>query len=204
MKLKKIEAICKAKKRIYVFSDSDSPEKWWIGEGCAIYSMRGMPRMTPDTILRIFDIPPEKADAEWTRFECEVPAGVSFEDYAPETQTEPMNVKIVWEGQILWFFRDDDEIHAINEAHLAPFLHCWDYLTFYMRKTEKEQFVLAVKVAMELKAIILPFEIRESKKLFNGVNVISKLFDMMGAKAKDQGATVENTLFEAAADGEKA
>lgn len=66
MKLKAIAAIFKRNKRLNILVMPNGTQ--WITNGVALYSMSGMPELTPAMVLKIFDIPEDK-QGEWT---CEV------------------------------------------------------------------------------------------------------------------------------------
>ncbi len=66
MKLKAIATIFKKNKFLRIL---DAPSgSQWITNGVAVYSMEGMPKLTPAMVLKIFDIPEDK-QTEWN---CEV------------------------------------------------------------------------------------------------------------------------------------
>jgi len=61
MKIKGLAAICKARKRIYIY------EKWtgnictqWIGDGRAMYPIYNLPYMIEPNVQTLFDIPEDK------------------------------------------------------------------------------------------------------------------------------------------------
>ena len=59
MKFNKVAAICKNAKRVSLFTDtgknSDEVRAQWLGDGIGMYLLEGMPIMTPEEVLRIFD-----------------------------------------------------------------------------------------------------------------------------------------------------
>jgi len=59
MKFSKVAALCKKRKRIHVYNDPKS-EAQWLGDGIGIYLLEGMPQITTDECLRLFDVPEDK------------------------------------------------------------------------------------------------------------------------------------------------
>ena len=57
MKIKSVTSICKSNKTI-ILSENNSYQ--WISDGGAVYPMFGLPKMTKDQVLTMFDIPEDK------------------------------------------------------------------------------------------------------------------------------------------------
>ncbi len=60
MKFKMIAAVFKRNKFLRILTMPNGIQ--WITNGSALYSMSGMPRMTPEMVLKIFDIPEDKLE----------------------------------------------------------------------------------------------------------------------------------------------
>ena len=156
MKLKTIAAIFKRNKRLVIHT-ADTGEQW-ISNGWAMYSLRGMPKVTPEIVLRIFDIPTDK-HISWICENKEMPTLLNFEDNTPgERSVEPYDTKIDRFGSTFWLFPDTIGIRAIDSDFIKPLLDEEEYLTFHRREMYDTAgtFMLAAKVGLELKAIIMP------------------------------------------------
>ncbi|MCM1062075.1 MAG: hypothetical protein NC452_17560, partial [Eubacterium sp.] len=99
MKLNAIAAIFKRNKRLNISVMSDGTQ--WITNGIAMYSMSGMPELTPAMVLKIFDIPEDK-QGQWT---CEIkPMSDNIKEiceeefYTTKELFEKKKITIAWEG----------------------------------------------------------------------------------------------------------
>ena len=154
MKLKTIASIFNRNKRLTIYTAEGGGQ--WIGNGMAMYSLRGMPHMTPEIVLRIFDVPPDKQN-KWICNEEETPTVIDLADTAPgDTDIEPLKTNMEYYGVNYWLFPDGRRIYSFNEDYIKPLLDEPDYLTYHKRETEGGGFVLVCKIAFEIKAIILP------------------------------------------------
>lgn len=60
MKIKALAALCKKGKSITILDETDENgqvTRQWICCGTAVYPLDGMPEVTEDTILSVFDVP---------------------------------------------------------------------------------------------------------------------------------------------------
>ncbi len=144
-----------------------------------LYSMRGMPHMTPEVILRIFDVPPDKHN-DWICNESEMPTVIDYDDCARvETDIEPLKINVEWCGDNYCLFPDVRRIYSFNEEYIKPLLDEPDYLTYHKRETASGGFVLACKIGFELKAIIAPAILHEDKSFTNEIKLIAGLYAAM-------------------------
>ena len=161
MKRKTIAALFKRNKWLTIYTAPNGEQ--WISNGAAMYSMRGMPHMTPEVILRIFDIPPDKHQS-WLCHEKEMPISIDCRDnVSVESEIEPLKINIEWLGKKYWFFPDEWRLHSFDEDYIKPLLDEPDYLTYHKRHTTGGGFVLACKVGFELRAILLPSMLNNDK-----------------------------------------
>lgn len=175
MKLKTIASIFNRNKRLAIYTAPNGEQ--WIGNGIAAYSLRGMPHMTPEIVLRIFDVPPDKHN-KWICEESELPTVISFEDNERgETEIEPLKTNIEWYGVNYWLFPDGRRIYSFNEDYIKPLLDEPDYLTYHKRETAGGGFVLACKIGFELKAIVAPAMLKE--EFTEEINRIAALYRAM-------------------------
>jgi hypothetical protein len=177
MKLKTIAALFSRNKRLNIHTDDNGEQ--WIGNGIAAYSLRGMPHMTPDTVLRIFDVPADKQH-KWITDESEMPTAVSFKDKVrKETEIEPLKINIGYRGVKYWLFPDEQRIYSFREDYIKPLLDEPDYLTYHKRETEGGGFVLACKIGGELKAIIAPAYLHITEEFTEEIAEIASLYAVM-------------------------
>lgn len=177
MKLKTIASLFNRNKRFTIYTDPNGEQ--WIGNGVAIYSLRGMPHLTPDIVLRVFDVPPDKHN-KWITSEDELPTAISFEDNDNgDTDIEPLKINIEWFGDNFWLFPDGRRIYSFNEDYIKPLLDEPDYLTYHKRETISGGFVLACKIGFELKAVIAPAMLHDNEKYTEEITKIAALYKAM-------------------------
>lgn len=153
MKIKAIASAFKPKKTVVIKDVADNGVQW-ITNGAAFYSMDGMPKFTPTSLLKIFDIPEEKQE-EWTSEQTSVSRYII--DDSKDYELEEMKMQIKWLGETYIFLKDEHSIFAINEQYLKPLYDEWDYLRYVAHPLSSGQTtVIMCYVKLELKAVILP------------------------------------------------
>lgn len=163
MKLKAIAAIFKRNKRLNILTMPNGEQ--WITNGIAMYSMSGMPELTPAMVLKIFDIPEDK-QGEW---ECKVePMPESMSEictndfYTTESLLEPKKSTIEYGGVSYSLLSNNDDIVAIDEKYLKPLYDDMEYMQFYKREfPNKCRFAIVCQNALELEAVIMPIMLSE-------------------------------------------
>ncbi|MCL2636941.1 MAG: hypothetical protein FWD48_01090 [Oscillospiraceae bacterium] len=179
MKLKAIASLFNANKILIIYTDKDGEQ--WLSNGAAAYSMRGMPHMTPEIVLRIFDVPPDK-QSKWHTREEALPEALDFSDISEAEQEigEPLKVGIMWRGNSYHFYKDGSKIYSFNVSYFKPLCdEDAEYLTFHKRETKNGGFALAVKVALELKAVIMPSFMHSDDVFTDEIKHISQYFQKM-------------------------
>ena len=179
MKLKTIASIFNRNKRLIIHTAQNGEQ--WISNGIAAYSLNGMPQLTPEIVLRIFDVPADK-QAKWLCEECDLPSVISFADATDgEVEIEPLKINIERFGINYWLFPNPNKqrIYSFNEDFIKPLLDEPDYLTYYKRETVSGGFVLACKIGMELKAIIAPAMLHEREEFTEEIKRIAHLYCLM-------------------------
>jgi len=173
MKLGKIASLFKKNKRIILYTAADGTQ--WISNGVAIYSMRGMPPLTPEIVLRFFDVPADQL-AKWQCETEDLPAGIDFSDFVEnDKELELMKVNIDWYGETFMFFPDGKEIYSIQAAYVMPMIG-GDYITYQKRKMAGGGHVIAVKDGLELMAIICPYDLGKSDVFVEEVDKLAALY----------------------------
>lgn len=153
MKIKAIVSAFKPRK-IANISDVVDNDVQWISNGTAWYSLDGMPKFTPTSLLKMFDIPEEK-QAEWTSEQTSVSRYII--DESKDYELEEMKMQIKWLGETYTFFKDEHSVLAINEKYLKPLYDEWDYLRYVAHPlSDGRTTVVLCYIKLELKAVILP------------------------------------------------
>ena len=81
MKIKKVEAICKSDKRIFLY-EGDGVQ--WIGNGMAMYPLHNMPVLDEKTIFTLFDV----AEKDREKYQLRTDPLPSVIDVSDSTETE--------------------------------------------------------------------------------------------------------------------
>lgn len=172
MKLSIIAALCKKRKYVVIFSHPDSDDQF-VTDGRAIYKLEGLPFLTVDALLKIFDVS-EKEKDKWFAEEREMP-NLCFDDNMPgERLIEKVEEfpEVSWFGIALRPLSVSSGVLMIKSEYLKP-LGNSKYIQLFERKNEYGSYI-AVKDGLYLKAIILPQMPKELRNLLNdlcaGVN----------------------------------
>ena len=177
MKLSNIASLFKRNKRLIIHTAPNAQQ--WISNGEAIYALSGFPAMTPEIVLRIFDVPPDK-QYKWICREEKMPPTIRFDDNVPgERDVEVGEINLEWYGDKFWTFQDGCKIYTVKEEYIKPLLDEPDYLTYHKRETDSGAFVLAVKVGMELKAIVCPAYLHKDERYIREIDKIGTLYRSM-------------------------
>ncbi len=157
MKLKAIASIFKRYKFLRIWYMPNGEQ--WITNGEAIYSMEGMPTLTPAAVLKIFDVPEDK-QAEWN---CEVePMPAEFCEICGDYRTlklplEPKATKVQYNGITNLLLSGENEIVSINERYTKP-LDDMDYLR-YFKCNLQSGYVVILYDGLSVIAAIMPLRV---------------------------------------------
>lgn len=189
MKLNKVASIIKKNKRLVIYTASNGAQ--WISNGMAAYSMAGMPHLTKEIVLKIFDVPQDKQGG-WICTETELPSGIDFESaIQQEREIEPMKIFIDWMGDVYWLFKDGKQIYTIKEEFIKPFSDNQEYITYFRREMHGGHFVLAIKNGLTLEAIITPHYLHKYEDFTKEIKEIAALYAKM---PKDGAGIFEPTI----------
>ena len=162
MKIKTIEALCKARGTIYL---ADAEGVQWISDGVAVYPLYGMPRLDESNIFTMFDIPEEKRGKYMFDDSGRIARTVNLSDNADgEQQVQQSDILLYSGGCMLVPVKTSKGIVYINKRHLAPFSDSENGVVLYERILPDGTVYIAVKTGFFLAGVISP------------VNVINKDF----------------------------
>lgn len=161
MKLKAIATIFKRNKFLRIWNAPNGTQ--WITNGAAVYSMAGMPELSPATVLKIFDIPEDK-QAEWN---CEVEPMPSeiydrcIDCCAITPSLDPKETMFQYNGITYLLSSGNGEIVPIDEKFIKPLYDDMDYLRYYKCKL-KRGFAVACYDGLQTTAVIMPIRIADT------------------------------------------
>lgn len=161
MKLKTIASIFKHNKSLVIWEKLNGEQ--WITNGHAAYVMDGMPPLTPEFMLKIFDIPKDKQGerhCEHSKIPEDVYALFVGEISNFDTREVTMlETSIVNDGTTFVLFDGGADIVAVDEQLIKPLYDNSDYLRFYKReyfsaKNQTTTIYLLCYVGFDFKAVI--------------------------------------------------
>lgn len=153
MIIKNIAKLCKARKRIALYTDRRG-DCQWIGDGSSLYPLYGMPELDEETVFYVLDIPEDKREGYVVTWEP-WPAHIDAGDEAAERPLLSSPCGIVWKKMKLMPARTSLGLWFYNPDYLRPLADA-DSFELYERETPDGQIYLAVKTGFLLRAIILP------------------------------------------------
>lgn len=175
MKIKAIEAICKSEKRIFIFNDADCQ---WISNGCAIYPLRGMPRLLEENVFTLFDIPEGKRDKIYFSMSDELPENYDFSDYnSAEQIIERGDISLCVNGRTLEPLKTSHGIIYINARYLKPFDDSENGVGLYERIGKDGSIYIVVKEGFFTVGVICPYDIITAS-FCDALNELARLSDV--------------------------
>ena len=155
MKNSAIAALCKKRASLYIAPESEGEGViQYIGCGAAAYAIDGMPRLTKDSVIALFDIPEEKRlGFNLVEFDIHKFILTGAEEF-PVTENE---VRIVYMGEEYAVYHID--LHSssgsicVNTKYLKP-LSAEPLNEFFARDDGRGHWQIVVKRGIEIRAII--------------------------------------------------
>ena len=176
MKLKNIAALCKNRKAVYILTDRFQNQ--YIGNGEAFYLMPAELELNEENILIIFDIPQEKR-SEWKVASTIPPECLPTEDVVDtEQQAEIIPIDLCLYDDTYRLLRDDTGIVIFNIKYLAPLTDIQEPISYFIRRINARDAVIAVKKGLMLQALISA----ENNSVFDS-NLLDTLTEINNAVA---------------------
>ncbi len=156
MKLRKLAALCARSKRIQVYErETSGGVAQFVGDGVACYLLDGLPYLTEEQLLTLFDVPDTKRD-DYRVDVAPVPPGFCFEDTWPgEEPLEVMDVSLAYGGEGMLCIHTIRGLRFVNVIH-PHVLADEKPLEVYQRQAADGRVYFALKVGMLLRGVILP------------------------------------------------
>ena len=176
MKLKNIAALCKNRKVAYILTDRFQNQ--YIGNGDAFYLMPAELELNAENILIIFDIPQEKR-SEWKVTSTIPPECLPTENVVDtEQQAEIIPIDLCLYDDTYRLLRDDTGIVIFNIKYLAPLTDIQEPISYFIRRINARDAVIAVKKGLMLQALISA----ENNSVFDS-NLLDTLTEINNAVA---------------------
>lgn len=160
MKIKSLAGLINKSKTLVLYSpDEEHSAPQWAGDGSALYSLAGLPKMTTAHILRAMDVPDNKAadiDAQAkplpTAF---LPYMRELSDTTGMREIIPGDETFTYKGYVLCpFTTRDNACYLIQTKYIKP-LDNIDKLSFWLASPSAARFIVAYDGLFPV-AILLP------------------------------------------------
>lgn len=162
MKIKKIAAMCKRKKRVIIYErkTGSGTVQQYIGDESAAYPVYGIPRMSKENLMTIFDIPVNEWET-WFVSVYEMPEELNAMDTdSGERLTVSSWWPVTYGGKVLIpMGTRSGGIVFLEESYLDPLSDCKGGVECYERKDDRGKIYIAVKSGLYLQAIITPVDL---------------------------------------------
>lgn len=155
MKLKQIESILKRNKNVTMY---DTNGAQWLGDGGALYPVFGMPKLSAENLLTMWDVPEDKRSKWNFRIEQSAPCDMrdtTEAEYIAKRDMPP----VFFQGEILEPLEMEQGVIFINQRYLRPFDDLENGYELYIRLTGAGSPYVAVKEGYALVGIIMPMTI---------------------------------------------
>ncbi|MBE6693398.1 MAG: hypothetical protein E7589_01350 [Ruminococcaceae bacterium] len=170
MKFKAIERLVKAEGYIALLDERVEGEesvtvaRQWMGDGRAFYPLDGLPMLTEEGVLVMFDIDAKKREKIVFHHEAQLPESVCFADLSDEdVLLEPYDIKITVNGAELLLLKDEaDKLICIQRKYLTPFEKLKE-LELYRRRDANGVEYVAVKIGCILRGIVYVYAPADDK-----------------------------------------
>ena len=160
MKIKNLASLINKSKTPVLYSpDEEHPAPQWAGDGSALYSLAGLPKMTTAHILRTMDIPDNKAadiDAQAKPLPATfLPYLRELNDTTGMREIIPGGETFTYKGyELCPFTTRDNSSYLIQTKYIKP-LDNIDKLSFWLAATGAARFIVAYDGLFPV-AILLP------------------------------------------------
>lgn len=159
MKIKSLAGLINQSKKLALL-DTEKSSTQWAGDGAALYSLSGLPKMSCMECLRMMDIPDIKAagiDArlqlmpdKWAPYTLPLDNTQGLQEILPTDET------FTYQGYVLHpFSTRDGATYLIQTKYLKP-LENADRLSFWLAKPGSFRFIVAYDGLFPV-AMLLPF-----------------------------------------------
>lgn len=160
MKLKQIESILKSKKYIVLY---EAGEGQWIGDGASLYPIYGMPYLTKENILVMWDVPEDKRNA-WNFRDGEGLDPDMFEDTTDTEQLVERGMSVISIcGAAAEPLKTKQGILFVNQKYLRPFDDLENGYDLYARLDRTGTPYIAVKQGYALVGLIMPMRVIDTE-----------------------------------------
>lgn len=158
MKLKSIAKLIKDNKFIYTVEESDN--SFWLGNGVAIYLVEGLPLMTNEQLMVMFEVPEKDKSKYHFSNNLKFTSQIDRRDNInTESLAEKLNMTIQYSGYVLTALKTETGLICIESEYLKPLAALEQGYELYLRFTNENKPYIVAKEGLFLRAVILPCDV---------------------------------------------
>ena len=180
MIIKNLAASCRKRMLIDIFTDTKQDIQW-IGYGSALYPMHGIPWISTDQALVMFDVPEKKRDKTIVVDHGNIRDFFDVSDGAADNEAVAINLPMFFSGKMIYPTITSQGIAFYDADAFNPVKDIED-LRLYERYTKKGELYFVAKAGMMVEAVILPLNIK-AKELLERMTQIT---DMLKAQVEQE------------------
>ena len=177
MKIKALAAMCKRKGTFRLYDRKNEDGKvieQWLGTSEAVYPIYGVPYLTEENIITLFDIS-EKQWKSYSFIHAPLPSGYCFDHTdSREVMLDREKMTLGYGGRIVRPLITRDGLEFIDDDFLTPLSDVADMLEIHERRTENDRVYFAAKVGLMIVGVIMPLTIIETRFVENMETLVSK------------------------------
>lgn len=186
MKLKAIAKLIKENKFIYTVEESSN--SFWLGNGTAIYLVEGLPLMTNEQLMVMFEVPEKDISKYLFSNNLKFNQQIERNDcISAESIAEVLVMRLKYCGYDLCLLKTEAGLVCIEEKYLKPLAALEQGYELYLRYTNEDKPYIVAKEGMFLRAVILPCNVVD-KFFYNAVSDVLKLAEASIGNGTEEGA----------------
>lgn len=158
MKLKAVAAVCRSNKTLVICRQDG---RQLVGNGHALYDVRGLPEMTPEEVLRMFDVKEEQI-SNWYITDVRMETPYNFRDVADEEEELHDDLPaILYLGNFVQpLHTEAGESIFVDKDLLKPI--DGDMTRYFLRRKENGERYVVIKEGFLFEAMIMPYDMTTS------------------------------------------
>jgi len=193
MKLKALGTLCKRKKYFCLYNQLDQNRinadenirGQWLGTKGAIYPLEGLPQLTTENIVAMFDITEKQREKIFFKTDI-FPIHVNVDDlWEDEILLDRELFEMYYNGLTIRPVITSNGIEFLDSSFFAPLADVEDSISLYERKTSEGKTFFAVKMGFMIVAVFFPLNIIE-EKLVDNVETLAKKFRIALERKKEE------------------
>lgn len=159
MKLKSVAAVCRSNKTLVICRQDG---RQLVGNGHALYEVRGLPTMTPEEMLRMFDVKEDQMSNWYIPMERDMmPYNLGEDDQEEEELRMDLPALGYYGDLVQPMETEDGEIIFVDKALLKPIDS--DFPRYFLRRKESGERYVVVKDGFLFEALLMPYDLITSE-----------------------------------------